>query len=151
MNSSVEQVLEGIQESFSSNFGYIDYAVLIIILSISLGIGFFFGCFGNGNKSTEEYLLGGRKMKTIPIAISLIASQLSGISIMAVPAEVYVYGIQIALLIPIMIFVVLVINKVFIPVFYHNHIANCYEVSLVAFRCKNAYQLIPRNPFSTWK
>lgn len=48
---------------------------------------------------------------------------------MAFPAEVYVYGIQIGLLLPIMIFVVLIINKVFIPVFYHNHIANCYEVS----------------------
>lgn len=56
-------------------------------------------------------------------------SQLSGISIVALPAEVYVYGLQIALCMPIMTFVVLIINKVFIPVFYHNHIANCYEVS----------------------
>lgn len=132
MNSSVEQVLEGLQESVSANFGFVDYTVLFVILSISLGIGFFFGCFGNANKSTEEYLLGGRKMKTIPIAISLIASQLSGISIMAVPAEVYVYGIQIALQIPLMVFVVAVINKVFIPVFYHNHIANCYEVRRIS-------------------
>lgn len=49
---------------------------------------------------------------------------------MSVPAEAYVFGVQIALLIPIMVFVVLIINKIFIPVFYHNHIANCYEVSL---------------------
>lgn len=57
----------------TTNFGFVDYSVLFVILSVSLGIGFFFGCFGNANKSTEEYLLGGRKMKTIPIAISLIA------------------------------------------------------------------------------
>lgn len=73
MNASLETVLEGAIDKVSSNFGFMDYAVLFVILSVSLGIGFFFGCFGNANKSTEEYLLGGRKMKTIPIAISLIA------------------------------------------------------------------------------
>lgn len=77
MNSSVameQLVLNGTMESvLSTNFGFVDYTVLFVILSVSLGIGFFFGCFGNSNKSTEEYLLGGRKMKTIPIAISLIA------------------------------------------------------------------------------
>ena len=59
----------------------------------------------------------------------LFSSQLSGISIMSVPAEAYVFGIGIWLLIPLMIVIVLVINEIFIPVFYHNHIANCYEVS----------------------
>lgn len=47
---------------------------------------------------------------------------------MAVPAEAYVFGGQIALVMLIMTFVVVVINKVFIPVFYNNHLANCYEV-----------------------
>lgn len=126
INSSFVPVLDELQDNLS--FGFVDYTVLVVILSISLGIGFFFGCCRNANKSTEEYLLGGRQMKTIPIAISLIASQLSGISIMAFPAEVYVHGIQIALQIPLMIFVVAIINKIFVPVFYHNHIANCYEV-----------------------
>lgn len=126
INSSFVFVLDDLRDNPS--FGFVDYAVLVVILSISLGIGFFFGCYGNTDKSTEGYLLGGRQMKTIPIAISLIASQLSGISIIAFPAEVYVHGIQIALQIPLMIYVVAIINKVFVPVFYHNHIANCYEV-----------------------
>lgn len=46
---------------------------------------------------------------------------------MAVPSEAYIYGTQIALLMLIMFVVVVVINYVFIPVFYHNHLANCYE------------------------
>ena len=80
MNSTVERVLNvtldqvaSAATTSSSSFGMVDYTVLFVILSVSLGIGFFFGCFGDANKSTEEYLLGGRKMKTIPIAISLIA------------------------------------------------------------------------------
>lgn len=82
MNSSFQAaaaVLEsGTLEGVSSNFGFVDYTVLFVILSVSLGIGFFFGCVGDANKSTEEYLLGGRKMKTIPIAISLIARYVGG-------------------------------------------------------------------------
>ena len=80
MNSTVERVLNVTLDQVASSattsssaFGMVDYTVLFVILSVSLGIGFFFGCFGDANKSTEEYLLGGRKMKTIPIAISLIA------------------------------------------------------------------------------
>lgn len=75
MNLTVEgALLNGVNQSvseFTSSFGYVDYSVLIFILSVSLGIGFFF--YGDSSKSTEEYLLGGRKMKVIPIAISLIA------------------------------------------------------------------------------
>lgn len=117
----------------SDSFGMVDYSVFGIMLSISLGIGIYFGFFGQSSKTTEEYLLGGRKMKTIPIAISLIASQLSGIAIMAVPAEIYMYGTQYALVVPLMAVVVLMINYIFLPVFYHNHIANCYEVMYSCF------------------
>lgn len=78
--------------------------------------------------------MGGRLLNCFVVVVVVIKrdllnfSQLSGISIMSVPAETYVFGLQIALLIPIMVFVVAVINKIFLPVFYHNHIANCYEV-----------------------
>lgn len=51
----------------------IDYVVLCGLLSLSMGIGVYFGYFSKSEHTTEEYLLGGRKMKTIPIAISLIA------------------------------------------------------------------------------
>lgn len=57
----------------ASLFTAIDYAVFVTMLAISAGIGVWFGCFNKGEQTTEEYLLGGRKMKTIPIAISLIA------------------------------------------------------------------------------
>lgn len=54
-------------------FGGVDYFVFFLMLSISTAIGIYFGCFGQNSQTTEEYLLGGRKMKTLPIAISLIA------------------------------------------------------------------------------
>lgn len=54
-------------------FFTVDYVVFCGLLSLSMGIGVYFGYFSKSEHTTEEYLLGGRKMKTIPIAISLIA------------------------------------------------------------------------------
>lgn len=50
-----------------------DYFVFVLLLTVSTGIGIYFGYFDGKEQTTEEYLLGGRRMKTIPIAISLVA------------------------------------------------------------------------------
>lgn len=57
-------------------FTAIDYGVLVIILSLSLMIGIYFGFFSDNLKTAEDYLVGGHKMKSIPIAISLVARYL---------------------------------------------------------------------------
>ena len=51
----------------------IDYTVFGIMLSISLAIGIYFGYFDGKQKTEGEYLHGGKNMKVIPIAVSLIA------------------------------------------------------------------------------
>lgn len=56
-----------------NQFSAIDYGVFSTMLLVSTAIGIYFGYFDGKAKTTEEYLLGGRNMKTIPIAISLIA------------------------------------------------------------------------------
>ncbi|GAB0088916.1 sodium-coupled monocarboxylate transporter 2 [Sergentomyia squamirostris] len=111
----------------SGHFQVLDYVVFIAMLLISVAIGIYFGFFSGNIQSTEEYLLGGRRMKTIPIAASLIASQISGVTILSVPAEMYGYGTQYAIMVPFMIVTVSIINFVFIPVFYNNNLSNCYE------------------------
>lgn len=54
-------------------FSAVDYGVFGFMLFVSASIGIYFGYFDKREQTTEEYLLGGRKMKTIPIAVSLIA------------------------------------------------------------------------------
>ena len=74
--SEIFQTLETISDNTIGNiftFGTVDYAVFAIVFFVSAGIGVYFGFFSDGEDTTEEYLLGGKKMKTIPIAISLIA------------------------------------------------------------------------------
>lgn len=109
-----------------THFGTVDYAVFVLTLSLSAGIGIYFGFFGDAGSTTEEYLHGGHKMKVIPIAISLIASQLSGVTMMTVPAEMYFYGTQYYIIAPLMILITFVVNS-FVQVFYENNLSNCNE------------------------
>lgn len=54
-------------------FTGIDYSVLIVMLSFSLSIGIYFAFFSKKLKTVDDYLVGGHQMKSIPIAISLVA------------------------------------------------------------------------------
>lgn len=63
--------MDAIQQS--AHFKVFDYFVLIALLLVSLVIGIYFGYFDKSEKTLEEYLLGGRRMQSIPIAISLVA------------------------------------------------------------------------------
>lgn len=56
----------------NSNFTPIDYSVFGLLLVCSTAIGLYFGFFGKGKQTTDEYLHGGHKMQTLPIAVSLI-------------------------------------------------------------------------------
>lgn len=67
MNNVSDSVLE------ITYFTGIDYSVLIIMLAISMSIGIYFGFFSEKLKTADDYLVGGRQMKSIPIAISLVA------------------------------------------------------------------------------
>lgn len=63
-----------ITENPHGQFTTEDYTVFVVMLTVSAAIGIYFGFFeGKKNKTTEDYLLGGRKMKVFPIAVSLIA------------------------------------------------------------------------------
>lgn len=62
-------------ETFESEayFTALDYSLFIILLLCSLAIGIYFGFFSKELKTAEDYLIGGHKMKVIPIAVSLMA------------------------------------------------------------------------------
>lgn len=124
--------------SYSKNFtfGFEDYLILSLMLVISTAIGIYFGFFSVKNNTVDEYLLGGKRMTIWPIAISLIASQLSGISVIAIPAEMYSYGFTYAFITSSMIVVVPILCYLVVPVFYTNNISNCYEYLELRFNKK---------------
>lgn len=54
------------------NFAWQDYTIFSFMLLICVIIGFYFG-FYKAASSAQDYLVGGRTMQTLPIAMSLIA------------------------------------------------------------------------------
>ncbi|XP_015595246.1 sodium-coupled monocarboxylate transporter 1 [Cephus cinctus] len=107
-------------------FDWIDYSIFIIMLLVSFLIGTYFGFFSKQDNATE-YLLGGKTMSYFPVAVSLTASHVSGITLLGIPTEVYSYGTQYAVIIFASIFTCIINVCIFIPVFYELQIASTFE------------------------
>ncbi|XP_060065714.1 sodium-coupled monocarboxylate transporter 1-like [Ylistrum balloti] len=71
-----------------------DYVIFIITLTFSLGIGLFYSLRGGNQRTTRQFILGDGNMWYFPLALSLMVSYESGIMMLGVPAEVYMYGMQ---------------------------------------------------------
>lgn len=68
---SVEDVKVQLQK-----FGWPDYSVFVVMLATCACIGIYFGFIEKKSKQVADetdYLVGGRNMKTFPVAMSLIA------------------------------------------------------------------------------
>lgn len=59
------------------SFGIWDYTVFAFMLVTCGFVGIYFG-FVKKSSGEDEYLVGGRNMKTFPVSLSLIASFISG-------------------------------------------------------------------------
>ncbi|KAB7494173.1 hypothetical protein Anas_12201 [Armadillidium nasatum] len=74
-------------------FGVFDYCTFVGMLAVSLGIGLYISY--KGNKSPEEFLMGNRVLKTIPVSMSLLTSFISAVNILGFTGETYANGMQI--------------------------------------------------------
>jgi Na+/proline symporter len=54
-------------------FGWLDFCFFILMLVLSTLIGVYFGFWGKKEDSPHEYLLAGKTMSTLPVAVSLVA------------------------------------------------------------------------------
>ncbi|KAH8359979.1 hypothetical protein KR093_009843, partial [Drosophila rubida] len=134
------------------HFGIVDYFVFIAMLVVCAVIGFYFGFIekkqkkkkgqvptdekdGAGVAGIEErrgsealdYLVGGRKMKVLPVSLSLVASFVSGISLLGTSTEIYVYGTQYAFILITLAISGLISWYIFLPVFCNLQLTSSYE------------------------
>ncbi|CRK98115.1 CLUMA_CG011483, isoform A [Clunio marinus] len=109
-------------------FSNVDYTVFFIMLAMSALIGIYFGFISKKKQNnTEEYLLGGKKMNFFPIAASLIASHISGITLMSIPAEMYAYGTQYSVMIVSAFTVGFALIYIYLPVFYELQLTSSFQ------------------------
>lgn len=146
-----------------AKFSLIDYSIIITLLLVSLAIGIFIAFFRDGCRTNDDFLFGSYNMRSIPVALSLLArwfngniygqlylvywnhfvmnmnfkleimyrfiySQLSPIVILTMPVEIYSYGWQYTMFLPVLILVMLALCYIFLPILYHNKLDNCYTV-----------------------
>ncbi|XP_012161973.1 sodium-coupled monocarboxylate transporter 1 isoform X2 [Ceratitis capitata] len=118
------------------HFGFVDYFVFVLMLVVCAVIGSYFG-FVDKKKTRDnekrrgsealDYLVGGRKMKVIPVALSLVASFVSGISLLGTSTEIYVYGTQYAFILITLVISGIISWYVFLPVFCNLQLTSTYE------------------------
>ena len=112
-------------EELKSKFGVLNYLVLGLMLLISALIGVYYGW--RGQKNTEEFLLGGRSMGTLPMTMSLFASFISAVALLGIPSEIYTAGTQYAMVAFCFPFVMFVVIKVYLPVFDELRVTTSYD------------------------
>ncbi|KAG7326510.1 hypothetical protein KOW79_009911 [Hemibagrus wyckioides] len=91
------------------------------------GIGLFQAFRGRKDNSSAEFLLGGRQMTAVPVAMSLTASFMSGITVIGTPAEAYRYGTAFWLFAFAYAIMSSITAEIFVPLFYRLGITSTYE------------------------
>ncbi|XP_068732400.1 sodium-coupled monocarboxylate transporter 1-like [Montipora capricornis] len=108
-------------------FGVIDFVVFGVMLLLSAVIGIYHAFTGGKQRTTKEFLFANRGMMGIPVALSLIASFMSAITILGVPSEIYSFGTQYWLIVASYVILFPSVALIFVPVFRAVDISSSYE------------------------
>ncbi|XP_032572207.1 sodium-coupled monocarboxylate transporter 1 isoform X3 [Drosophila sechellia] len=130
-------------------FGTVDYTVFLCVTILSIAIGLYFGWIKKtkkavetsptatdtreismpnfGSKKMNEYLMGSGNLKVFPVAMSLIASFISGVAILGTPSEIYYYGTQYSLIVVAIVIQGVAVSYIYLPVFSALQVRSAYE------------------------
>lgn len=72
----------------TDSFVLLDYVVFASMLLVSAAIGVYYAWMDRGQQSSEDFLMGGRRLTALPVSLSLTASFMSAITVLSNPAEV---------------------------------------------------------------
>lgn len=115
------------------SFHWADYLLFCLSLTVSGGIGVYFGFVEKKNMTAKDMLVGGKSMHPIPVAMSMLASFTSATAILGTPAEMYVNGTGYSYIVIGYVVACLFCVYCLIPVFHRLDITSSYEVELYLF------------------
>jgi len=115
-----------IQTFFStgSSLTWQDYAVVLALLALLMFVGIY--C-GREEKSTDDFFLGGRKIPWWAACLSFVATEISAVTLIAVPAVAYMENWEYAQFFIGSFLARIVIAFLFIPAFYRFNCTSIYE------------------------
>ncbi|XP_063602363.1 sodium-coupled monocarboxylate transporter 1-like [Penaeus indicus] len=123
-------------QDLAEHFTWVDYTVFGLMLAVSAAIGIFYGLCSKKKQDTKEFLMAGKSMTTFPVAMSLIASFMSAITLLGTPAEVYQYGFLYWLIGWSYILVMPSAAYLYFPVFHKLQVTSAYEYLEIRFNRK---------------
>ncbi|KAK0178466.1 hypothetical protein PV327_007357 [Microctonus hyperodae] len=113
-------------------FHWMDWLVFTLMLFFSAAAGIWH--YKKANSSTTlEYLLGRKGLGIFPVSASLIASFISGVTILGTPAEIYNFGTQYWITIFSILFSGVIVGNIYLPVFAALKLNSCYEYLEIRF------------------
>ncbi|KAK3793346.1 hypothetical protein RRG08_012108 [Elysia crispata] len=118
-----------------------DYVMLGVMLLGSMGIGLYFAFSGVSQRTKVDYLLGGRRLKALPVCLSLFASFMSAISLIGIPTEIYSYGTMYVYCLIGQGFSYILAMFTLVPLFYPLRLTSVYEYLNMRFKSRTV-QLI---------
>ncbi|MBN2292250.1 MAG: sodium/solute symporter [Pirellulales bacterium] len=121
---STSDVLQGTPIPWQGSFRVVDYVVLAGYLLTLVGVGWY---FAGREKSSGDFLLGGHRIPWWAAGLSILATQVSSIGFMAIPAKsfatdwVYFAGVLTFFM------VVPIVVRFFIPFYRSLNVTTAYE------------------------
>ncbi|XP_055316602.1 sodium-coupled monocarboxylate transporter 1-like [Sitodiplosis mosellana] len=114
--------------NFVFHFSWLDYGFFVGLLSISALIGIHYGFFSKHKQNnTDEYILGGRSMKILPVATSMIATHISGQTLVGLPTEIYSNGTQYVVFVITSVLLGLALAYIFLPLYHNLGVTSSFE------------------------
>jgi solute:Na+ symporter, SSS family len=107
-----------------TTLGAVDYSVLAVFVLLLFLVGWY---FGRGESSTSDFFLGGRRVPWWAACLSFVATEISAMTIIGVPATTYRENWQYAQFFVGSAASRLVIAFLFIPAFYEFQCTTIYE------------------------
>ncbi|KAG5308544.1 SC5A8 protein, partial [Pseudoatta argentina] len=110
-----------------NTLGWVDYLIIAIMLCISAGIGVYYRFSGGRQKTMEEYFVASRSMSIVPVAVALVVSFMSAVTLLGVSAENYTYGTQFVVINLSYLLGTPIVCYGFLPVFFKLQATSAYE------------------------
>ena len=109
-------------------FHWLDYTVLASFLLLSALIGVLIAYWNRHQKTTAQFLMGGRNMHYFPVSLSMVATFFSANFILGLPGEIYAFGTSYAYLSLSFLIAVPVCGKFYLPIYYKEQLTSAYQV-----------------------
>jgi SSS family solute:Na+ symporter len=106
------------------SLGTLDYVIILIYL---IATGLLGSSFYRRRSTAREYFLGGRSMSWLPVGISVIAADLSAITVMGTPAWAYSHNLELMWNSVGYLIVAPVVILVFVPFYSRLNLYTAYE------------------------